>query len=295
MAAKAITRPRRVTGCLVALVLAIAACTPSKKEPSPPSVDNVEKLASEVFRVGPDEIEMRGEERNVIGVRSKYVVVSQRTDSRTYFVEDARYQGANELGVFGGSDEQLIEISRKLMGSLGIPLNEIVEERVLTENLQTAQYDPRTREYRPGKIETGKRFVETTRIVEGVPVFSSRMLVGITRDERVGSLEAHWPEIPKEVLAEARELQELERAGWKPPYQKGGVVESVEAGIIHSPAIGFAMDRYSVIRVIVASENDQVGKKAVLYLDRNGRPVPVPRTFLEHDEAPPGDRQSKTR
>lgn len=287
-------RPYRILACFAALTLVEAACAPSEQVPSTPSVGNVEKLASQVFGVESDEIEERGEERNLVGVRSRFVVVSQRTDSRTYFVRDMRYQGSNELGVFEGSDEELIEISRKFMDELEVPPEEIAQASVLTERLQTAQFDPGTRQYRPGPITTGKRFVEMTRVVEGVPVFSSRALVGIAQDERVGSLEAHWPEIPEDVIAQAQELQELVRAGWEPPAQEGATVESVEAGVIHSPAIGFAMDIYPVIRVIVASEEPEVGKKGVLYLDRDGRPVPVPRTFLESDEPPPGERRSKS-
>jgi hypothetical protein len=46
-----------------------------------------------------------------------------------------------------------------------------------------------------------------------------------------------------------------------------------------------------VIRVIYAPEDKTIGRKAVLYLDENGKNVPVPRTFEKFDEQPTGERK----
>ena len=56
-------------------------------------------------------------------------------------------------------------------------------------------------------------------------------------------------------------------------------MESVDAGIIHSPAVGFLMDIYPAIRVIYAPIDDRMGQKATRYVDRHGNDVPVPRQF----------------
>ena len=60
--------------------------------------------------------------------------------------------------------------------------------------------------------------------------------------------------------------------GWNPPERVNAVVESVEAGVIHSPAVGFAMDVRPAIRVIYTPI--RYSGKVMLYLDRNGRVIP---------------------
>ena len=88
----------------------------------------------------------------------------------------------------------------------------------------------------------GKRQVLVTRQLESLPVWSSSMLLGLNWDKSIGFLQLHWPEIPKEVVDRARKFEGIAQQGWKPPERPGAKVESVEAGIIHSPAIGFVMD-----------------------------------------------------
>jgi hypothetical protein len=73
---------------------------------------------------------------------------------------------------------------------------------------------------------------------------------------------------------------------WTPPEHPGATVESVEAGIIHSPAVGFLMDVYPTIRVIYAPIDERMGQKATRYLDRHRNDVPVPRQFDLPPELP---------
>ena len=64
-------------------------------------------------------------------------------------------------------------------------------------------------------------------------------------------------------------------------------MESVEAGIIHSPAMGFVMDVYPAIRVIYSAENPRMGRKLTLYLDAQGASLPgTPRQFEKSNEGP---------
>jgi hypothetical protein len=205
---------------------------------------------------------------------------------------DDRYQVDQGTGVFRGSDEELIRLSHQVMRQLAIPTNEAAKSVVLTETLMTARQDPDSNKFMPVQVSRGKRFVEVSRMVNGVPVFSSRTLIGLARDKSVGFLEAHWPRLPETTVREAQRLQKIVRQGWKPPPQENAVVESVEAGIIHSPAIGFVMDVYPVIRVIYAPDaKARGGKKPMLYFDENGESVPLPRTFERFDEPPPGERR----
>jgi hypothetical protein len=81
--------------------------------------------------------------------------------------------------------------------------------------------------------------------------------------------------------------------GFKPEEVRGAEIEAVEAGIIHSPAIGFFMDVVPVIRCIYRAKGDRLGKKPVLYLDRHGEPASIPRHIKP---APPTEeRRTKSR
>jgi hypothetical protein len=79
------------------------------------------------------------------------------------------------------------------------------------------------------------------------------------------------------VLDEAHRLAHKVENHWKAPEQFGAVVEAVEAGVIHSPAIGFLMDIYPAIRAIYKPKDPRFGQKPVYFYDRHAKPVPIPR------------------
>jgi len=233
-----------------------------------------------------DEIVRSGAQGTTVGIQSRSVLFSRRLDSRTYFVHDVRYGIKGELGVLETTDEDYLRTAHQVAARLEIPASEIAAGSVIKTQTQTASYDLETREARFEGIRPGRHYAHMTRQIEGLPVWSSRVLVGLTSKRQIGFLEAHWPEIPRAAVQEAHALDELTRSGWRPPEQRGAKVESVEAGIIHSPAAGFLMDIYPAIRVIYTPERG--GKKPVLYLDRHGKPVPTPRAFdLPPEELPP--------
>lgn len=275
---------------LLLFVFAAIGCatTDTGTYPTPADDGSLDKIATDVLSVDfGGEIERRGTERNFTGLRSKDVLVSKRTDSRTYFVQDLRYESATGGG-YRGSDDDHLAIVRRILDGLGIPLDEVVNAVVLTEKLQTARLDGDR--YISGPTTDGKRYVEASRRVGRLPVFSSRAFIGITERKSAGTLEVHWPQISEDVLRRGNRLQDLVAQGWKPPVKAGGRIESVEAGVIHSPAIGFVMDIVPVIRVIVAPEDRGLGRKAVLYFDENGREVSYPRTFEKLDPPEQIDR-----
>jgi hypothetical protein len=229
---------------LAFVVLASAAYAAPEKEGSTTEeqLNLLDDIATNRLKLDLGKIERRGAEKNMAGIRSQYILVSKRLDSRTYFIQDDRYQGDEGSGIFQGSDEECIRLSDQVLRELAIPTKEIAKSVVMTEKLQTARYDPENKRYTPGQVRSGKRFVEVSRMVDGVPVFSSRALIGLARDQSVGFLDVHWPQFSETTVREAQRLQDLVQKGWRPPAQRGAVVESVEAGIIHSPALGFAMD-----------------------------------------------------
>jgi hypothetical protein len=234
-------------------------------------------LAEEVFRIRLDTTARSGSEANVLGIRSKEVLFSRRLDSRTFFVQDSRYGIGREAGAFQGSDKEYTRISRGILKRLKIPASEIEKEAVFKEQTQVARLDHETKKVHKEKVQAGKHFVRLSRAVEMLPVWSSGMVLGLKRDKSIGYLQLHWPELPACVVHEAHRLAHEVKQQWRPPEQPGAEIESVEAGIIHSPAIGFLMDIYPTIRVIYKPKDASLGQKPVYFYDRHGKSVSIPR------------------
>lgn len=241
-------------------------------------VASLRRTASETLRVPLEQAEFRSE-ANLVGFRSKEVLFSRRTDSRTYFVQDLRKKAEGEGKYFRGSDEQILGRLHDIFKGFEVPDKEIAREKVLQEQTQEGHLDRATAKLVMEERRTGQRWAMAVREVEGLPVFSSRALLGLGAEGQIEYMELHWPSIPAETLAEAHRLQYRVREGWKAPEVPGAHVESAEAGIVHSPAVGFVMDVYPVIRVVYTPDEKKYGKKAVRYVDRNGRDVPLPRQF----------------
>lgn len=219
-------------------------------------------------------------EANFIGFRSKEILVSRRTDSRTYFVQDLVVRGrGNEAEPYQGSDREFLERFRQAFELLEIPSAEIKDEKILHELTQEGQVNRQTGKVAMEEPRPGARWATASRQIEGLPVFSSRAVLRFGGKGAIDFLEFHWPMIPQDTILEAHRLDYKIKKGWHPPALEGARVESVEAGIVHSPAIGFVMDFYPAIRVIYAPTEKGLGKKAVKYLDRNGHDIPAPRQF----------------
>lgn len=240
-------------------------------------LNELRRVAEEVFGVKLDKITRSGSEANLVGLRSEHVLFSRRLDSRTYFVQDSRYGTTHEAGVFHGSDEEYCERCRGILKRINVSLSEIEKEVVLTEQTQVARIDYETKKVHKEEVQKGKQFARLSRAVEKLPVWSSGMVLGLTRDKTIGYLQLHWPELPVHVVNEAHRLAHKVKHDWKAPEQFGAVVEAIEAGITHSPAIGFLMDIYPAIRVLYKPKDPRYGKKPVYYYDRHGKPVPLPR------------------
>jgi hypothetical protein len=246
-------------------------------------LDRVRQLA-ENLGLGFDTLVRSGSERNMIGLQSENLLFSRRLDSRTFFVQDARFGPGRPAGSFEGDDDVFIAESRQVLERLEVPVDEIDEQRVLVEQTQVAEAGA---EGTPtiGASQAGRRLGRFSRRVDGLPIWSSHLLLGLTAERQLGFLQLHWPEIPAAVLDETRKLAFLVREGWQPPEVPGARVESVEAGVTHSPAMGFIMDIYPAIRVIYEPVDPAFGRKATHYFDRHGSDVPVPRQFdLPPDE-----------
>src|SRR5262249_41527063 len=158
------------------------------------------------------------------------------------------YGTTGKGGTWTGIDKPLIVACQSAMKAALVAKAEIASVRVVSE-LGTSAERLANGSYR---VYKGKLLCQETRArraSQEIPGWSSSVKLGLTRSGKVGRLELHWPELPANVVREADVLRTLVKQGFKPPELPDARVESIEAGIIHSPAIGFFMDVAAVIRV----------------------------------------------
>jgi hypothetical protein len=220
---------------------------------------------------------------NISGVRTRSLVFSQRRDSLTIFARDENYGHGRKLGTWSGPNRELVATCRKVLRAAKVPPAEIRRIKVAYERGTVAERlaDGEVRVERP---ELLAKIARAERRAAGVPVWSSYAILGLTSEGAIGQLEIHWPDLSQAVLSESKVLVSLAKRGFRPLEVPGAEVESVEAGVIHSPAIGFFMDVVPVIRCIYRARDDRLGKKPVLYVDRHGELVSLPRDLMP---APP--------
>ena len=287
--------------CLsVLLLLAASGCgrsaTSNPPTPPAPSPDaqiraTTQRIAEEAVGLTLGKVLAADHRDNFSGLRTDNITFSQRLDSRTFFAYDNRFSDTKSTGMFTGPDEAIEKRGREVLERLRIPAAEIASVKVVQERTQLGERDSRTGKVKLEPAQAGKKWARATREIEGLPVFSSRATIGLMPDGAVGFLEVHWPEIPAQTIETARRYREIAGRSWKAPEVRGARVESVTAGILHSPAAGTAMDIVPVIRVVYAPLDKRLGKKPVAYVDGDGKPVTMPRVLL----APPREELKTTR
>ncbi len=237
----------------------------------------------------PDSAES-GSEKNLVGVKSDTLLFSHRSDSRTYFIQDQQYGVLDPAGVYQGSESEQIAFARSILQSLDIPLDEVDRTDVLKEQMGGAEFDAAGKLVRLDPVREGANYIWFTRQVEGLPVWDSRLLLSLTKAKTIGFMELHWPEIPTVVLLEGHRLAAKVSANWQPPRFGDNRPDKIEAGIIHSPALGFFMDIYPDPLTICGGKNVQVSS-ARFHFDRDGNHLSSPRQVelppREPDEAQP--------
>lgn len=213
---------------------------------------------------------------NVSGLRTKTLTFSSRHDSRTQFASDNRYGHLGKAGAWTGSDKTAVEACRRVLRGAKVPASEIAGIDVLSEMGQVAERaaDGTIQAHKPTLL---RKLARARRAVAGIRVWSSYATVGLNNKGEIGWLEVHWPEVPAVVVTEAGFLQALIERRFKPRELPGARPDAVEAGVIHSPAVGFFMDVIAAVRVIYRGNEPTVGRKATLYFDRHGELVTLPR------------------
>jgi hypothetical protein len=254
-------------------------------------LEELREIAREAFGLDLEEVVRSGSEFNVVGIRSQNVLCSRRLDSRTYFVHDDRYGADLPSGSFAGSEAEQLGVARRILERIGIPADEIHTESVLKEQTQVAEVDSNGGQVRVEAAQPGKQLVRISRIVGSVPVWSSGMSLGVTREGNVGYLQLHWPELPSAAVREAHRLAYMVQHEWRAPEQPLAVVEEVQAGITHSPAIALVLDIVPAIRVIYRPAEGAAGKKKPFHhFDRHGNALAMPR----HADLPPAPPLERT-
>jgi hypothetical protein len=222
---------------------------------------------------------------NISGIRAGNLTFSRRLDSRTIFASDDRYGYLGKLGAWIGPDKIALSRCRKVMRAAQVPAGEIARLGVLSEWGSVAQRMS-DQEFRVGDRTLLRKLVRAGRAVDGIPVWTSYVALGLTAKGEVGSLELHWPNLSPSLIKEAGVLAAMVKWGFETPQLAGASVESLEAGILHSPAIGFFMDLTAAIRVTYVGDNPAIGRKPTLYLNRHGEPVAMPRDIKVLEPAP---------
>lgn len=234
-------------------------------------------------------------EVNTLCIASPDAYFAQRLDCRTYFAQRHGYGHDRPEGVFRGPEDEQIAYCRELCERLGIAPDEIARADVLREFGQAVQIDPKTHEV----VDTTPRrelrtFVHVERRVKDVPVWSSHLTFGLTAQRDIGFLELHWPDIPEAVIREARRMTEMVCSRWRAPEQTVAEVESIEAGIVHTPAVGYFFDVHAAIRVIYRSLDQNIGRKPMYHFDRHGEPVRLRSTSELIRETPLPERRAQS-
>ena len=220
-------------------------------------------------------------EHGVRAVTDGVTTLTTHTGHRVFIIHNRKEFPPSEGTSFNGSDTELKSIGIKLLRATGVKEEEIADVQVLQQFTQSGEIGPVGKEVRVLPPQKSHRTLVIGRRVEGVEVVSSRLMLNVDGAGRVAFMELAWPDLNREVLDRASRYLKVAEAKQVVPRLEGAEVESVQAVILHSPAVGFYNDATAAIRVIYRPNAKQVGQKAVRYIDERGEDVILPRD-LDH-------------
>jgi len=265
---------------------------PEAKELPAEAARRLEAVGAKVFDIKWGDKPIAVSDRGFQVVTNGVTTLSYRPTGEAYFIRNGKASLSCNSG-FQGSSKQLIARGSAIVAGLGIERSEIAEAKILQQFISAGFTDPATRQARIETPQKDRQSLLMTRVVRGVPVWSSRLMLDLDRDGSIASLELSWPKIEPKVLEAAGSLQKIVNAGYKAPERPGSKVESVQAGILHSPAASFVDDQVAAIRVIYAPTDPRFSMKPLVYLGADGKPVAIPRQMEARAEAPIPARAGK--
>ena len=216
-------------------------------------------------------------EKNVQAVSDGTITLTTRKGSRTYIVNNKKLTSSPAQLDYAGKDADLQKIGMRFLQAAGVNRAEISDVRVVHQTTQTALRDPTASGFKLDKPKSGAPTLMVARQIDGIPVISSRTVLNVDRIGNVAFMELSWPDIAPEVVDRAQRLRKIASAQYQAPRVEGASVESVQAVILHSPAVGFYDDATAAIRVTYRSDSQTTGKLGVRYLDEGGKEVAMPR------------------
>lgn len=252
---------------------------------------HLKTLGAEAFGVKWRRKTVAASDRGFEVITDGATTLSHRPAGGVYFVQNLRAPMGREPG-FQGSDEDYISRGKAMLKAIDADPGEVAEAKVLQQFTQAAKIDSSGRAILQ-KPKADRRTLLLTRAVEGLPVWSSRLMLDLNRDGSIAAMEIAWPRISPEVLKEGLAMREAAGANFRAPERPYAKIESAEAGILHSPAASFIDDQAAAIRVIYRSDDPTVGKKGVSYLSLDGTEVALPRQVEAFREEEVGARKGE--
>jgi hypothetical protein len=263
---------------------------------SPPTIDSRQlddKQAKELAAIGANNFGIKWEgplvgagEHGVSAVTDGVTTLTTRPGNRIFIIHSRKEFPPSDKNSFTASDAELKSIGMKLLLAAGAREDEIAEVRVLQQFTQSGETQPGSKVAKLLPIQKSHRTLLISRRVKGIEVVSSRLMLNVDSGGRAAFMELAWPDISSEVLDRAARYMKLAENKEVAPRLEGASVESVEAVVLHSPAVAFYNDATAAIRVIYRPNAKQVGQKAVRYIDERGEEVILPRDVDRLREEP---------
>lgn len=241
---------------------------------------------------------------------NKEILYIDRTDLRSMAFERARYGTGEALEPSRMAKEALLDRTEAALRKAGFEVKDYEFANFEDQYAGTTpkkglpkDFDPR----RAGKHVA--RAVAFERSVQGVPVFSSELLVGLDPDGSVGRFRMHWPQLEPKLIEEAQHLQRaIQEKKWTLPKElQNNYTEilDVRAGVGHS---AFADPRFraaAVVRVLYRKVTPEtkypLSSTGYKYFDAAGKEIvfsafpKLPGTPAEKKEAEPSARPLASR
>jgi hypothetical protein len=272
---------------LLAVAGALLATTAGAAEPlGAKEAKELGALGSKAFRIRWTGPLTGASERGVMAVSDGVTTLTTRKGSRTYIVHNRKLTQAPDKQQFSGSDAELQRLGLRMLQAAGADRRQVAEVRVLQQQTQAAEVYGQGQGPRLQPVQRGMRSLLVTRQIDGIPVPSSRVLLNLDRAGNVAFMELSWPDVGPEVVEAAQRLRKAAGERFEAPRMDGATVESVQASILHSPAVGFYNDTTAALRVIYRPDSKILGQKAVRYIDASGKDVGLPRDVDPPREEP---------
>lgn len=264
----------------------VSAPKPDQKQLDDKQANDLAKLGADYFGIKWEGRLVGAGEHGVTAVTDGVTTLTTRVGNRIFIIHNRKEFPPSEQTAFKGSDAELKSIGMKHLQAAGAKEDEIADVQVLQQFTQSGETQPGGKEVVVLSPQKSHRTLMISRRVEGIDIVSSRLMLNVDSAGRAAFMELAWPDISREVLDRAVQYKKLTMSQYLAPRLEGAEVESVQAVVLHSPAVSFYNDATAAIRVIYRPNAKQVGQKAVRYVDERGEDVKLPRDVDRPREKP---------